>query len=681
MNMMKKKKGTDLAAIGSGGLQDTGLLSGNVPKSGNAGQNSNGIGVSGGKNVMTQNANGVGSGGQNVMTQGASNTYRQRKPVAYDAESGGYALRQSLINAGISDDDIRWDGTYVIVGGQKYLPYKNLNGVTFAPKSDINNFINAIYKERGTPLTQANAYVNEYGLGGLLSWNDDTKQVMIDGKPVDYAYVDDNGNAWVQKSVLDAAYKEAAERRGMFEDKDIDDEYRKKTDELDEAAQKLIDREKNWDYTAEDIKNDPEYQARAKQYRAEAMRSYLDMMNDMASRNGGNLSSAAIQAAGSTYNRNMEGLHGIAAEVRNNAYDRFMSGLNAERDELAVARNNALTEYQMKHQANERELEQNATLQSDEMNRKLNKQTLERNALTLEQARLENDYKNAQARGFWLPDEAARWGVDVNASPYDPEVAQMRQNWYGVEKDIYSDRLDMQTDKEKEITSFNDGLSDANLAQEHAYDIENAKLSSRLSIENAIARIKAELDAEKERIGEQSKADIAEINAQAVVDERFAALKDSLDTPSFNEYMLALASADETFMPSGENRTTEGVVDEYIDYVKLSEYTSEMYDGWAKEGFKPSGKSKSIEEINAEYEDWKLDKVRKYVSEMYDGWAKEGFKPSGKSKSIEEIDAEYKQWKNGKTENMTEDNAVKNERKEIIEKALQFILRSGNTIK
>lgn len=538
------KKETDLTAFG-GGMSDKGLLVGNVPSVKSV-QSGSGISAPK-KNVMTQN--------NNPMSQGmnASSSW-YKGDVAYDKASGGYEVRKSLNNAGISDNDIKWDGQYVIVGSKKYLPSSNVNGITYGKRSDINNFVNEIYKEKGMPLIQANTYLNEYGLTGLLGWNDSTKQVTIDGKPVEYAYIDDNGNAWVQQSILDEAYREAAERRGMTKESEDKDSYFDERDKLRAESEALTEREKNWNYTAEDIKNDSEYQARSKQFRAEALRNYLTMMNDMAARNGGNLSGAAIQAAGAVYNQNMEGLNNIAAEVRDKAYGRFISGLNAERAELATRRNEALEAYKLKQDANGRANDKNTALRTDAYNRVLQKQRTESNNMTLQQQKMENAYNNAYKRGYFLPDEAKLFGVSADASPYSAEVAAKWQNWIGAEKGIYSEQLDMQTEKQKEITTFNDKIAD-----------QNADDEARRSRNNAYAQITATTNAEKELM--QWKIDNGLLGKEDIKDDGFVkkvvdtALAMGYASPATN-YKDALAGAYEFIMTHDIDE--DGIVSEKV---------------------------------------------------------------------------------------------------------------------
>lgn len=427
-------KDIDLNQYGDKGLKDTGLVIGKVPS---VQSTDTGIKKPEGNTAAVKPA-------KSVMA-GPVTPIATKKPVAYDAETGGYAIRQSLNNAGIKDDDIKWDGTYVTVGSKKYLPSKNRNGVTFASKEDINSFINEIYKEKGTPLKQANAYANEYGLTGLLDWNPSTRQVTIDGKPVDYAYIDDGGNAWVREDILENAFSEAAERRGMVADSEAREEYYSSIDAAAKERAAIDKRISDFDYTAEDVRNDPEYKALAEIYRNNALESFLTQYNELAARNGGNLSSAAVQAAGETYNRNMEGLNSVAAGVRDKAYARMMDTVAAERDANSRKREDAYNKLAITLDANERAINRNETVKADERNRVLTEQQSEANKLTLDNAEKEAAYNNARRRGFYTAQEAELLGVDVNSSPYAADAESQRYIWDEVGKQQLMDQAEIQS--------------------------------------------------------------------------------------------------------------------------------------------------------------------------------------------------------------------------------------------
>lgn len=424
---------------------------------------------------------------KNVMTQGVKANTNWMNKAAYDPETDSYAVRQVLNNAGISDDDIKWDGTFVSVGSNKYLPYKNLNGVTYGSMDDLHQFINAIYKEKGMPLVQANQYNNEYGLTGLLSYNDATKEVLIDGKPVKYSYIDKNGNAWVEKSVLDEAYRRAAEARGIKKGSDIDADFEKKLDDIQYERGQLAEKIKSWDYTEEDVKNDPEYKARERLFRETAMKSYLNQIGEAASRNGGNLSSAAVLAAGSAYNNNMNKLDDIAASARDKAYTRFIDGINAEKTALDMEREDAKDIYSVEHNANARELDYNNKMREDAYNRIVRNVQLEGAKEDLAQQSKDNEYKNfgyaqtkAEVTGSYTPEDKEKYGL--SGGPYDgakekskAEAEAQKYVWDNYGKPMYQEQKDIDTDAQIRLDNNASAQDIARLGVQHDYDmIENA---------------------------------------------------------------------------------------------------------------------------------------------------------------------------------------------------------------
>lgn len=398
---------------------------------------------------------------KNVMTQTAPVARGSwMNKAAYDPETDSYAVRQVLNNAGVSDDDIKWDGTFVSVGSNKYLPYKNINGVTYAPMDDLHQFINKIYEEKGTPLVRANQYDNDYGLTGLLSYNDATKEVLIDGKPIKYSYIDTDGNAWVDKSVIDQAYREAAEKRGIKSGTEIDRDFMEKLMDIKSRRKEIQEKQAAWDYTEEDVKNDPEYKARERLFRETAMKSYLNQLGEAASRNGGNLSSTAVLAAGSAYNNNMSGLDEIAASVRDNAYKRFMDGITLEKETLDSEEQNARDVYSVQHNANARELGYNNKMREDAYDRFIRSMQLEGYKEDLAQKSSDNEYKNfgnaqakAEVTGSYTDEDKKKYGLDEKATPFDgakekskAEAEAQKYAWDNVGKPIYQEQKDIDTD-------------------------------------------------------------------------------------------------------------------------------------------------------------------------------------------------------------------------------------------
>ena len=245
-------------------------------------------------------------------------------PPLYDEESDSYAVRQSLENAGITD--IGWDDGRVISHGVSLVPTVNRDGTTYAKKDELHNYINRVKEAQGDPLVMVNEYNNKYGMTGLLGFDDTNKKLTVDGNEVQYAYIDGDGNAWASRQALDFAYDDAARRRNIKDPDELLTEYKESVEEARSQREQVAENIKNWDFTYEDLKNDPVYNTYKERYIKDGIRAYNDAINDMAARNGGNLSSAAIRAAGASYNRYLERMGQVVPELANMAYNRFLTG-------------------------------------------------------------------------------------------------------------------------------------------------------------------------------------------------------------------------------------------------------------------------------------------------------------------------------------------------------------------
>ncbi len=246
------------------------------------------------------------------------------KPPLYDEESDSYAVRQSLENAGITD--IEWDDGKVVSHGVSLVPTVNKDGTTYAKKDELDNYIYQVKDAQGDPLVRVNEYNNKYGMTGLIGFDDTNKRLTVDGNEVSYAYIDGDGNAWASRQALDFAYDDAARRRNIKSPDELLNQYKENAQEAQSQREQVASNIKGWDFTYEDLKNDPVYNTYKEMYMRDGMRAYNNAINDMAARNGGNLSSAAIGAAGANFNRYLERMNEVVPEIANMAYNRFMTG-------------------------------------------------------------------------------------------------------------------------------------------------------------------------------------------------------------------------------------------------------------------------------------------------------------------------------------------------------------------
>lgn len=276
--------------------------------------------------VVTGDVDNTGTVKKDAAPNDTKNSYNN--PPFYDSETGTYAVRQSLLNAGINN--IGWDGENVVSNGEKLKPLVNRDGTTYAAKKDVEDFIHRSYFASGNPLVRANSYTNSYGLSGMLDYDTANKKVTVDGREVGYAYIDDDGNAWVPEKSMDAAYEAAAQRRGISESDDLIAAYKEEIKRTRDENKNNADSVKNYDYSFEKLKNDPVYKAYREMYEREGKRAYKNSLAEAASRNGGGLSATSVLQAGQMMNHYLERVNDAVPQIAKMAYERFLNGVKMD---------------------------------------------------------------------------------------------------------------------------------------------------------------------------------------------------------------------------------------------------------------------------------------------------------------------------------------------------------------
>lgn len=381
---------------------------------------------------------------------------RVRKQVAYDPGSGGYGIRTSVENAGLDGSKLGWDGEYVTYNGVKMKPSAVNNGSTFASQNDINNFIQRAYKSDGKNLVQANKYVNPYGLNGL-EWNPNTKQVMVGGKAIDYAFSDEGNNAWVDEAVIKQAYDDYAKETGIKSDGDIFKRYAESMAGFDEQRNNVMN--DKFSYTEEDLENDLAYKAYEEMHKRNAQKAHDDMLGRMAMRNGGGMSSAAQLAGAGAYNEQMQMLNDRIPEFQQMAYNRFLEERNAKLNDIATREANAYNRYITESGSNDNAYEKAEAVKQAQLERMYEPLNRKNAEIETENNIFNQAIQNGTQRGFYTDEEAIILGLRRNAdgswpSPYDAQLkywniveqpalayqyaqealAQERQHGYDMEK-------------------------------------------------------------------------------------------------------------------------------------------------------------------------------------------------------------------------------------------------------
>lgn len=450
-----------------------------------------------------------------------------RKKSPYDAASGGYGVRQEFVNAGLKNEDIGFDGSWVTYKGNKMLqPKANVNGTTYADKGDIQNGISTAYRNNGQNLVRVNQYHNKYGLSAPAGWDAATKDVTVGGESIPYAYIDDDGNAWADESVLDAAYKRLAGRNGIQDADGMLSEYNKRVDAAEKSAQRSAEGLKNWSMTSDQMRRDAAFKAYEDLYLEEAARSYIDNLARTAGQNGGNLSSAALAAAGAGQRYHLSQMAAQIPQLYQNAYERYARGEAASIDNQREIAANALNRLNAEYEINRDRIgdynnaqEAERVRQNDDMARRQWQQGFDQTAK-------ENALINAQNRGHFTPEEAAQWGADVNASPYAGEAARALYVYLNSGKQIEEGGYDSQYKHliEPQLTlQHNYAMDENNQKYENDVNltsIENAnKIAlARLEGDAAMARTTAGIEADKYNAEQDRILKLTQTKAQYVQD-------------------------------------------------------------------------------------------------------------------------------------------------------------------
>lgn len=440
-----------------------------------------------------------------------ANIRRAQKPP-YNPEGNTYGGRAVMRAAGLSDSDIGYDGQYVTYKGNKmFIPSSVENGTAYAPKSTIYAAVNNAYKNDGTPLVQVNRYQNKYGITDGYGYNDKTGEVTLGGAPIDYAYIDEDGNAWAREDVLSSAYDRYADELGIREPGYYKKEYDRELRAAQDAAAGAVGRMKNWSISDEDIKNDPIYKAYAAQYLRDGAKAYKDTLGTLAAQSGGGLSSSALAAAGAAQNEYMQQLSDRVPQIAQYAYERFLNGEQADIAEQAQRRQDALSRYSAGYAENSDLLDRQKAEREAAYDRFLKDLALKKEREDLGQLAYENLFKRGQLAGGFTEEEKARAGAQ---NPYAGEMAynlfvkqpqyeyeRSRDDYYderkgnrdfehdktlvGVQSDNDLTKLAMQYRNEKELQGMQNSNDLAKIAMQHRNDRELADIEQGYKRSNA----------------------------------------------------------------------------------------------------------------------------------------------------------------------------------------------------
>ena len=509
------------------------------------------------KKVVTAASNGMTDSSGSVMTKprndSPANTQKGyvKSNVPYDQASGGWGVRALMENAGLDSNKIGYDGEYVTYNGSRlFAPSVNIAGTTYAPKATVYNAINRAAAIDGDELIQISDYNNKYGITDALGYNPATGEVTLAGKSVPYAYIDDSGRAWVRKSDADRMYSDLANEMNIKDNERLLEDYKTEIAKNQNDIDSAIDRMQNYSMTAAELENNPYWQAYRQMYLREGARAASDQQARASAQNGGNLSSAALAAAGSVQNDYTEGLMDRLPEVYDTAYEQFTAGLNAQitnaQNKMQTAQNMYETEYgqSLDNLSRQREVAQSA------FQRMLNTENLAQQKAATDTSILDNAIKRAQAAGAWDDSTAAVLGINKSADGTypdinDPEINRAIRILEEVTKPELDYQAKIQLERELKTLEQSHKFNLEELAAAYGYDL--GKISANAAEDRTTQAMNNAFERENSSIEQQYALEM--LDKQAAID------KEQADTEhQYKMEMLGKENEDGSMvLPDGEN--------------------------------------------------------------------------------------------------------------------------------
>lgn len=415
------------------------------------------------------------------------NTARRQEAAKapYNSGTNTYGARALMRAAGLDDESIGYDGQYVTYKGNKlFVPSVVENGTSYASKPTIYSGINTALANDGVKLVQANKYQNKYGIADGLGYNAATGEVTVGGVPIDYAYIDEGGNAWVDENVISGAYDNYAKSLGVREPGYYKKEYDDEAALARKAQEEAVDRLRGWNMTEGELRTDPIYRAYAKQYIRDGAKAYKNAMGQMAAQTGGGLSSAAIAAAGAAQNEYMGELADRVPEIMQYAYERFRNGEEAAMDSANQRRTDAYNKYAIGYGENRDNIERQDAQSAAAYNRFINDVALKDAREDLGQKEYDNIFAKGQKRGYFTDGEKYITG---GTNPFAGEVSYnevVAKPLYEFEKKTDDEYAAKASEREVKNDAYLLGINNANdlakLYAQYKYDdkLNNTKFAN-----------------------------------------------------------------------------------------------------------------------------------------------------------------------------------------------------------
>lgn len=314
--------------------------------------------------------------------------------------NNNYPVRNVMNSMGLDNSKIGWEDGYVTYNNVRFKPSYVKDGVSYASKSDIQNFVNQTYRAQGKNPIRITDYVTPAGMGGISYSSNGMVSAAGTNIPVLYM---DGDRAVVNLSDVETAMERARRNANIKTAEELENRWiREYGNKLDNAYNR-VNSYGNWSYDPEE---DPAYQAYKKMYLREGERAYRDAAAKMSSKNYGNMTSAAHTLANQQLNYYLGQLADRIPELMENSYNRYMSGYDMARQnyrdlldaaEQSWDRNISINDIAKKDYDNSLENEIDRTNRAIENE----KYTFESN-----QAMINYIWTNAERRGYFTDEEA-----------------------------------------------------------------------------------------------------------------------------------------------------------------------------------------------------------------------------------------------------------------------------------
>lgn len=255
---------------------------------------------------------------------------RPKEDIPYDG-NGKYGIRSSMVNAGLDNDSIGYDGEYVTYQGTRVVkPDYEKNGTSYADDADINAAINNAYKVTGKEIAPITDLAGAYGVPEY-AFKYNNGNVYLGGRNIPAVYESDGSSYAVSDDIRDAAewYKKTTGIKNYGDIQEDYDKYRNKIDSLLDEYESRAD----WSY---DIQSDPAYQSYVEAAMREGEKAYEDALGNMTARTGGYMNTAAVTAANQGLNYYMSQIQDKIPEFMEQSYDRYRDDLENDRQYIGM---------------------------------------------------------------------------------------------------------------------------------------------------------------------------------------------------------------------------------------------------------------------------------------------------------------------------------------------------------